>query len=118
MATTKNPFFKGMSEKECAAKYANQAFGTWKTSTVFLHRSTWYANVVCTECGAELSVSVSCLSKHGGCNCKKFMREKELRNPPSGFLGLEEVWPNVVKAGRKVMRKYNNASSGLRSFPN
>ena len=112
MAITKverNPFFKGMSEKECAAKYAHKAFGTWKTSTVFLRGSTWYANVVCTECGTELIASISCLSKHGKCNCKKFLREKELRNPTSGFLGLEKVWPTVVKAGQRVMRKHKHA---------
>lgn len=105
MATTKNPFFKGMSEKECAAKYANKTFGSWTTTGVALIGSTWYTNVTCSECGSSFLVSISCLSKHKRCNCKKYLREREIVTAPSGFVALEKIWPNVVKAGQRSIRK-------------
>ena len=109
MATTSNPFFRGMTKEKCAAKYANKTFGTWTTSDVELDGSNWYAWVTCKECGSTFRVSISCLSKHNHCNCIKYLRERAIATAPSGFVALEKLWPSVVKAGQKAMRKHRNA---------
>ena len=113
MATTTNPFFKGMTKEECAAKYSHKTFGSWTTGDIELHGSTWYTTVNCSECGSEFRVSIMCLSKHNRCNCIKYLREREIVTAPSGFVALEKIWPKVVKAGQRIMRKHKNAMASI-----
>lgn len=99
--------------KEVAAKYANKRFGSFVTSdNLYLRDNRWHITVKC-DCGQEHEVMTSRLNLHRGCNCKalvfsrthKYVRKERTCT----FKPLEQIWPKVVKAGHKVMEKYNNA---------
>lgn len=90
------------------AKWSNRRFTTWITTEQFKkHCGHWYVLVKC-DCGHELYVNVSSLSMHTHCTCELLKKVRAKQENQNKRLDLEKIWPDVVKAGQKVMRKYKN----------
>ena len=99
-------------------RYTGKRFGSWIVGTGFHKQNkNWCVDVQC-DCGKTQIVTISALALHRGCSCEYLAKVQNYRNKGYAPTDLEKIWPSVIKAGRDVIEKYKNASSGLRSFPN
>lgn len=100
---------KPYTQEALIEKWSNKRFSTWVTTEQFKkHCGHWFVLVKC-DCGYELFVNVSSLNKHTRCTCELLKKVREKQERKEKQLDLEKIWPNVVKAGQRVMRKYHNA---------
>ena len=99
--------FQGKDPAEVVATWGNKRFGSWTSGTnVRLEKCTWFIDVTC-DCGEKLEVAISGFSRHKKCNCKRMNKTKKKHlESLRGYEALEKIWPEVIKAGQKVMRKY------------
>lgn len=102
---------KRQTVESLIVKYTGKRFGSWTVGKGF-HKvnKNWCVDVLC-DCGKTQIVTVSAFPTHNGCSCAYLERVQNYKNMVHEQTDLEKIWPSVIKAGRKVMEKYNAMAS-------